>query len=143
MRQNALMSASAVLFRLYLFVFFTLSLLYGAYRHLKSDVQQCVDSGDCNMRLASKYQATYEPPQVFMIGQDSRGNWIVRDQSGLRGGLFVERAQALRYVRDEAGDHPRAIVMISGAFELDTSGMKRPPMPRQSGVEERHVRRVA
>ena len=131
------------LFRLYLFVFFTLSLLYGAYRHLKSDVQQCVDSGDCNMRLASKYQATYEPPQVFMIGQDSRRNWVVRDQSGLRGGLFVGRAQALRYVRDEAGDHPRAIVMISGAFELDTSGMKRPPMPRQSGVEERHVRRVA
>jgi len=75
-------------------VFFTLSLLYGAYRHLKSDVQQCVDSGDCNMRLASKYQATYEPPQVFMIGQDSRGNWVVRDQSGLRGGLFVGRAQA-------------------------------------------------
>src|SRR6516165_8482631 len=87
-----------------------------------------------------------EPPScssVFMIGQDSRGNWVVRDQSGLRGGLFVGRAQALRYVRDEAGDHPRAIVMISGAFELDTSGMKRPPMPRQSGFEERHVRRVA
>ena len=33
-----------------------------------------------------------EPPScssVFMIGQDSHGNWVVRDQSGLRGGLFV------------------------------------------------------
>ena len=89
------------------------------------------------MRLASKYQATYEPPQVFMIGQDSRGNWVVRDQSGLRGGL------SLRYVRDEAGDHPRAIVMISGAFELDTSGTGRPSMLHQLSVEERHVRRVA
>jgi len=53
-----------------------------------------------------------------MIGQDSRGNWVVRDQAGLRGGLFVERAEALRYVRDEARGHPRAIVMISGAMEL-------------------------
>jgi hypothetical protein len=85
----------------------------------------------------------YERPQVFMIGQDSRGNWVVRDQSGLRGGLFVGRAEALRYVRDEAGNHPRAIVMINGAFELDTSGTRRPPMLHQFSVEEGHVRRVA
>jgi hypothetical protein len=77
-----------------------------------------------------------------MIGQDSHDNWVVRDQSGLRGGLFVGRAEALRYVRDEAGNHPRAIVMVNGAFELDTSG-RRPPMLHQSSVEGRHVRRVA
>ena len=62
-----------------------------------------------------------EPPScssIFMIGQDSHGNWVVRDQSGLRGGLFVGRAEALRYVRDEAGGHPRAIVMIRGPMEL-------------------------
>ena len=66
-----------------------------------------------------------EPPSyssVFMIGQDSHGNWVVRDQSALRGGLFVGRAEALRYVRDEAGNHPRAIVMVNGALELDMSG---------------------
>jgi hypothetical protein len=84
-----------------------------------------------------------ERPQVFMIGQDSRGNWVVRDQSDLRGGLFVGRAEALRYVRDEAGNHPRAIVVVNGALELDTSGTKRPPMLHQFSVEERQVRRVA
>ncbi len=68
-----------------------------------------------------------EPPpfvrsQPFMIGQDSRGNWVVRDQNGLRGGLFVGYAEALRYVRDEAGNHPQPVVMVSGAFELDTGG---------------------
>ena len=52
-----------------------------------------------------------------MVGQDSRGNWVVRDQSGLRGGLFVGRAEALRYIRDEAGKHPGAVVMVSGAFD--------------------------
>jgi hypothetical protein len=84
-----------------------------------------------------------ERPQVFMLGQDSRGNWVVRDQTGLRGGLFVGRTEALRYVRDEARSHPRAIVMINGAFELDTSGTRRPPMLHQFRVEEGHVRRVA
>ena len=87
-----------------------------------------------------------EPPprsSVFVIGQDRRGNWVVRDQSGLRGGLFVGRAEALRYVRDEAGNHPRAIVMVNGAFEFDTSGMKRPAAPNHFSVEDRRVRRVA
>ena len=78
-----------------------------------------------------------------MIGQDSRGNWVVRDQNGLRGGLFVGRAEALRYVRDEAGNHPRAIVMVNGAFELDTTRTRRPSMLHQLSVKERHVRRVA
>jgi hypothetical protein len=81
-------------------------------------------------------------PQVFIIGQDSRGNWVVRDQSGLRGGLFVGRAEALRYVRDEAGNRPRAIVMVNGAFELD-NGTRPPPLLRQFSVDGRRARRVA
>lgn len=47
-----------------------------------------------------------EPPStsqdsLFMVGQDSHGNWVVQDQSGTRGGLFVDRLDALRYVRAE------------------------------------------
>jgi hypothetical protein len=82
-------------------------------------------------------------PSVFMIGQDSRGNWVVRDQSDLRGGLFVGRAEALRYVRFEAGDHQGVIVMVSGEFELDTNGMRRPPILNQFNAEERRARRIA
>jgi len=80
---------------------------------------------------------------VFMIGQNSRGNWVVRDQSGVRGGLFIGRAEALRYVRLEAGNHPRAIVMVNGNFELDTGGTRRPPRLHQFSVEDQHARRVA
>jgi hypothetical protein len=84
-----------------------------------------------------------EPPSrerldVFMIGQDSRGNWVVRDQSGLRGGLFVGRAEALRYVRDEAGNHPQAVVMVNEAFELDA--IRRPMLRRLSAEEGREDR---
>jgi hypothetical protein len=82
-------------------------------------------------------------PQLFMIGQDSCGNWVVRDQTSLRGGLFVGRAEALRYIHDEAGNRPRAIVMVNGAFELDTSGTRRVPMLHHLSAEEGRVRRVA
>jgi hypothetical protein len=78
-----------------------------------------------------------------MIGQDSRGNWVVRDQSGLRGGLFIGRAEALRYVRFETGDHPSVIVMVNGAFEVDTSGTRRPAIVNRFNAEEPRTRRIA
>jgi len=62
-----------------------------------------------------------EPPSclqpIFMIGQDSRGNWVVRDKSGTRGGLFVDRTEALRYIRSESADN--ALVTVAGSLELD------------------------
>lgn len=66
-----------------------------------------------------------EPPSrlrspLFMLGQDLRGNWVVREQKGARGGLFVDREAALRFIRTETGRQPQAIVMVSGILELDT-----------------------
>jgi hypothetical protein len=55
----------------------------------------------------------------FLIGQDRRGNWVARDQSGIRGGLFVDRAGALKFARDENGNHPPAVELVSGILELD------------------------
>jgi hypothetical protein len=79
-----------------------------------------------------------------MIGQDRRGNWVVRDQSGLRGGIFVKRAEALRYVHLESGDHPGVIVMVSGELELDTNAMRGgSPILNQINVEEQRARRIA
>jgi hypothetical protein len=54
-----------------------------------------------------------------MIGQDGKGNWVVQDQSGVRGGLFVDRTEALRYVRFENGNQPPAVVAVPGVLELD------------------------
>jgi hypothetical protein len=59
-------------------------------------------------------------PPLFMLGQDLRGNWVVQEQKGARGGLFVDREAALRFVRAETGRQPRAIVMVSEILELDT-----------------------
>jgi hypothetical protein len=65
-----------------------------------------------------------EPPSrlqspCFMVGQDRRGNWVVQDQSATRGGLFVNHNAALRFVRDENGDQPPTVVMVSEVLELD------------------------
>jgi hypothetical protein len=58
-------------------------------------------------------------PPLFMVGQDGRGNWVVQDKKGMRGGLFVNREAALRYVRSENGSKPQAILIVTGELELD------------------------
>lgn len=54
-----------------------------------------------------------------MVGQDGRGNWVVQDQSGTRGGLFVERLDALCYVRSQIANRSALYIAVSGVFELD------------------------
>ena len=49
---------------------------------------------------------------LFLIGKNSRGNWVVQDQQGLRGGLFIGRAEALRYAMFENGNRPQAAIMV-------------------------------
>ena len=63
-------------------------------------------------------------PMQFHIGKDGRGNWVVQDDRGLCGGLFVNRAQALRFAMLETGSQPQAVVMVPGVFELNTGGPK-------------------
>jgi hypothetical protein len=61
-------------------------------------------------------------PFLFFIGQDSRGNWVVQDQQHTCGGLFVRRAEALRFALFENGNRPQSIIMVPGSLELDMSG---------------------
>jgi hypothetical protein len=77
--------------------------------------------------MAMKQAKQAEPPSwfrppVFTVGQNRRGNWVVRDQKGVCGGLFVSRDAALRFVRAENGYRPQAVVMVSGNLELDMTG---------------------
>src|SRR5262245_29098669 len=58
-------------------------------------------------------------PLQFRMGKDSRGNWIVQDDQGVCGGLFVDRKHALRFAMLENGSRPQAVVMVPGIFELD------------------------
>jgi hypothetical protein len=55
----------------------------------------------------------------FFIGKNSRGNWVVQDERGFRGGLFLDRIQALKFVKSENAGGAPAIVVMKEPFELD------------------------
>jgi hypothetical protein len=80
-------------------------------------------------------------PPLFMIGQDGRGNWVVQDQSGVRGGLFVDRSEALRYARFENGNQPPAVVTVPGVLELDLN--RKPTAAARFADNATRQRRVA
>ncbi len=69
---------------------------------------------------------------LFRIGKNSHGHWVVQDQEGMRGGLFIDRAEALKFAMFENGNQPQAVIMVPGVLELDIND--RPPT--------RHVRPV-
>jgi hypothetical protein len=74
-----------------------------------------------------------EPPScsslsnIVFIGKNSRGQWVAQEQNGLYGGLFVNRAQAVKYALFENGRHPETIVELVREIELDMRGQ--PPFP--------------
>jgi hypothetical protein len=71
------------------------------------------------------------PANIFLVGRDSRGHWVVQDERGLCGGLFVDRNKAIRFAMDETGKRPQAIRLVPGILELDMSRTagKTPPPP--------------
>jgi hypothetical protein len=62
-----------------------------------------------------------DPSNIFLVGQDSHGHWVVQDERGLCGGLFVDRSKAIRFAMDETGRRPQAIRLVPGILELDMS----------------------
>ena len=69
-----------------------------------------------------------EPPlsssskaSLFLVGKDSHGHWVAKDPSGRRGGLFIDRAEALKYAMFENGRRPQAVIMVPDVLELDMS----------------------
>jgi hypothetical protein len=73
------------------------------------------------------------PSTIVFIGRNSRGNWVAQEQNGLYGGLFINRAQALKYALFENGHHPETIVELSREIELDM-GRRRPASDRISAA---------
>ena len=92
-----------------------------ATRHQKEYERELVEPPSCS-----------SPSAIVFIGKNSRGNWVAQEQNGLFGGLFVNRAQAMKYALFENGDHPATIVLTSNIVELD---MHRKVQPSPQTVE--------
>ncbi len=77
-----------------------------------------------NMNKGEPPSSSRTKSSPYLIGRNSHGDWVVRDQTGLRGGLFVNRAEALKFAMFENGHCPRAVIMVPGTLELDFAGNK-------------------
>ena len=62
------------------------------------------------------------PSAIVYIGMNKRGQWVAQEQNGLYGGLFVSRAQAVKYALFENGHHPETIIELVCDIELDMGG---------------------
>jgi hypothetical protein len=56
---------------------------------------------------------------TFLVGRDRRGRWVARDEKGLCGGLFVSRAEAVKFALFENGHRQDGVVLVAGFCELD------------------------
>jgi hypothetical protein len=77
----------------------------------------------------SKPPSRFQPNPFFFVGRNSHGQWVVRDQRGLCGGLFINRAEALRFALFENGHRTEAVIMVPGRLELhlgETASMAKP-----------------
>ena len=79
-----------------------------------------------------------EPPScrpavstIVFIGRDRKGRWVAQEQNGRYGGLFVNRAQAIKYALAENGRHPETIVELSREIELDMNAGAVSPLSRR------------
>jgi hypothetical protein len=73
------------------------------------------------MKLAEPPSRASSALPLIFIGKNRRGNWVAQEQNGLYGGLFVSRAQAIKYALSENGQHPETIVELPCEIELDMS----------------------
>ena len=82
-----------------------------------------------------------EPPpcssasRIVFIGRDKGGHWVAQEQNGLYGGLFVNRAQAIKYALFENGHHPETIIELSREIELDMGEEPSSDRSRISGTQ--------
>lgn len=61
-----------------------------------------------------------EPPSLhrFVVGRDSDGHWIARDEEGLTGGVFADRHAAVRFAETESNRQTGAIRFAPASTRL-------------------------
>jgi len=89
-----------------------------------------------------------EPPSpqssslLLQVGKDSHDHWVVRDPKGLRGGIFADRADALKFAMYETGHRPQAVIMVPGVLELEFNNIRQSARDDRARVP-RHSAQVA
>jgi hypothetical protein len=61
----------------------------------------------------------------FLLGCNAAGQWVIRETTGRRAGLFCTRQAAIKYARDETWDGNFIIVEQLDGLELEQRHIKR------------------
>jgi hypothetical protein len=98
----------------------TIAICYAATDRCGASEQRStrLTRGNTNVKLVEPPSCS-APSAIVFIGKNRRGNWIAQQQNGLYGGLFVNRAQAVKYALFENGGHPETIIELSREIELE------------------------
>jgi hypothetical protein len=86
---------------------------------------------------------TRSSSRLFLIGRNRHGNWVVQDPQQMRGGLFADRKEALKFALFENGNRPQAVVMVTGVLELDMSDRAGTARRLPHSTDALHARRAA
>jgi hypothetical protein len=93
----------------------------GGMSQAVSQIVRLITGRNTNVKLVEPPSCS-SPSAIVFIGRNRRGQWVAQEQSGLYGGLFVSRAQAVKYALFENGHHPENIVELAREIELDMGG---------------------
>jgi hypothetical protein len=69
------------------------------------------------MRQSASRQ-TGRVPVEFLIGRDADGHWLAVETRGRAGGIFCDRAAALRYAQFETERRPSAVRVTARTLRL-------------------------
>ncbi|OPY94454.1 hypothetical protein A5906_14165 [Bradyrhizobium sacchari] len=58
------------------------------------------------------------PVSIVFVGRNQQGNWVVREQNGTFGGVFVDRTRAIKFVLKS--ERAEAIIEMSPGLEFAT-----------------------
>ena len=61
----------------------------------------------------------------FLLGRNAAGDWVIRETTGRRAGLFRTRQAAIKYARDETCDGNFIIVEQLDGLEFEQRQIKR------------------
>jgi hypothetical protein len=68
-----------------------------------------------------------KPMRPFLLGRNHAGQWVVQDEAGMWGGIFVDRIAALKFAMSENG-RPQAVIMVPDPLELDIKAPHKRPV---------------
>ena len=99
------------------------------------------------MRKA-KSSSSLAASETRLLGQDSRGHWVVQEPRGQCWGVFLNRAEAVKFALfDGANNRPRAVILVPGLIELDllktSRKIRKVVADTISGANNANLRRVA